>query len=170
MIWPFSFSSWKRMETQGKRVDHEWMDWTVPRSPVWSSILRWRQKPEALSPPRLCSVLWVSSTDTCHGKRNKTHRNIERKRHKKRESYVIFHRRHQKMDHPLNTRLFLLSQRFSPGNFCHLQSEFTKVVVLQKCLLKPPQLTSYLFLISKKKKSPFTFQTWGWSILFSHPR
>lgn len=70
----------------------------------------------------------------------------------KRESYVIFHRSHQKMDHPLNTSLFLLSQSSSPGNFCHLQSEFTKEVVLQKCLLKPPQLTSYLFLISIKKK------------------
>ncbi len=75
---------------------------------------------------------------------------------------------------PTQHYLSLLSQSFSPGNFCHLQSEFTKEVVLQKCLLKPPQLTSYLFLISKKKMS-FYFhsssdQTWGWTILFSHLR
>lgn len=95
---------------------------------------------------------------------------IEEYREEERESYVIFHRSHQKMDHPLNTSLFLLSQSSSPGNFCHLQSEFTKEVVLQKCLLKPPQLTSYLFLISikKKKKKSFYFhsssdQTWRWS-------
>lgn len=52
--------------------------------------------------PRRClhpDVLEVSSTDTCHGERKKSHRNIERKRHKKRESYVIFHRWHLKMDH-----------------------------------------------------------------------
>ncbi len=56
---------------------------------------------------------------------------------------------------PTQHYLSLLSQSFSPGNFCHLQSEFTKEVVLQKCLLKPPQLTSYLFLISKKCPSTF---------------
>lgn len=92
----------------------------------------------------------------------------------KRESYLIFRHSHRKMDHPLNTSPFLLSQRSSPGNFCHLQSEFTKEVVQNMCLLKPLQLTSYLFLIPKKKKS-FYFQsgsdqTWGCSILFSHLR